>query len=254
MDNSVRSECYHNSCTCNKQCFYFLFYFQVRPLRGKPDQRINSTPFLPPPKSTPFSSQHQTEEVLDAIFPPREWEEENQLWVQKVSSAPSTRLDVLQLGELLEKKLQQREAKETGICSVRRELYSQCFDELIRQATINCAEMGLMLLRVRNEIQMTLVAYQTLYESSVAFGIRKALQAEQGMTDLEKRISELESQKLELNKKLEDQRAKCDAIQKRESEKRQIEAKKHAEEIQFLKKINQQLKVEILFVSFFFFF
>lgn len=36
---------------------------------------------------------------------------------------------------------------------------------------------------------MTIAAYQTLYESSVAFGMRKALQAEQGKSDMEKRVS-----------------------------------------------------------------
>lgn len=49
-------------------------------------------------------------------------------------------------------------------------------DELIRQVTVNCAERGLLLLRVRDEIKMTLAAYQTLYQSSIAFGMRKALQ------------------------------------------------------------------------------
>ena len=38
-------------------------------------------------------------------------------------------------------------------------------------------------------------------------------------------------------------KAKCDAIEKREAERRAIEEKKHAEEIQFLKRTNQQLKV-----------
>ena len=38
------------------------------------------------------------------------------------------------------------------------------------QVTINCAERGLLLLRVRDEMRMTIMAYQTLYESSVAFG------------------------------------------------------------------------------------
>lgn len=52
--------------------------------------------------------------------------------------------------------------------------------------TINCTERGLVLLRVRDEIQMTIDAYQTLYESSMAFGMRKALRAEQGKTDMEK--------------------------------------------------------------------
>ena len=37
---------------------------------------------------------------------------------------------------------------------------------------------------------------------------------------------------------------KCDAVEKRESEKRQLEEKKHQEELQALKKTNQQLKVQ----------
>lgn len=66
-------------------------------------------------------------------------------------------------------------------------------DELIRQVAINCAERGLLLLRVRDELQMTLRAYQTLYESSVAFGMRKALMAEQGKSDLERKVRRLPS-------------------------------------------------------------
>ena len=40
-------------------------------------------------------------------------------------------------------------------------------------------------------------------------------------------------------------KAKCEAIEKREAERRAIEEKKHAEEIQFLKRTNQQLKVSV---------
>ncbi len=39
---------------------------------------------------------------------------------------------------------------------------------------------------------------------------------------------------------------KCDAVEKRESEKRQLDDKKHQEELQALKKTNQQLKVRHL--------
>jgi dynein light intermediate chain, axonemal len=67
-------------------------------------------------------------------------------------------------------------------------LYAQCFDEIIRQVTINCAERGLLLLRVRDEMRMTVSAYQTLYESAVAFGMRKALQTEQGKSEMEARM------------------------------------------------------------------
>ena len=39
-----------------------------------------------------------------------------------------------------------------------------CADELIRQATIERPERGLVLLRVRDEIRMTIAAYRTLYQ------------------------------------------------------------------------------------------
>jgi len=105
----------------------------------------------------------QTEDILNSILPPREWTEDGQLWIQYVSSTPATRLDVINLQEQLDLKLQQRQARETGICPVREELYAQCFDELIRQITINCAERGLLLLRVRDELRMTVAAYQVFH-------------------------------------------------------------------------------------------
>lgn len=90
--------------------------------------------------------------------------------------------------EQLDQKLQQRQARETGICPIREELYSQCFDELIRQITISCAERGLLLLRVRDEIRMTIAAYQSLYESSIAYGMRKALMAEQKKVEMQNTV------------------------------------------------------------------
>ncbi|XP_075293991.1 axonemal dynein light intermediate polypeptide 1 [Opisthocomus hoazin] len=211
---------------------------QARPLKG-----ASPPPVLPPPVPPPPA--RQLRELLNAMLPPREWEATGRRWVQEVSAAPGTRPDVVQLQEQLDLRLRQRQARETGICPVRRELYGQCFDELIRETTINCAERGLLLLRVRDELQMTIATYQTLYESSVAFGMRKALQDEQGKSDMEKRIAELEEEKRELERQLSEQKAKCEAIEKRESEKRQIEEKKHTEEVQFLKRTNQQLKAQL---------
>jgi dynein light intermediate chain len=40
-------------------------------------------------------------------------------------------------------------------------------------------------MRVRDELKMTISAYETLYESSVTFGMRKQLQSEQGAPQLE---------------------------------------------------------------------
>jgi len=205
----------------------------------------NSPPLSKKNQNNDSKNLQQTDEILNSILPPREWTETNQLWVQHVSSTPATRLDVINLQEQLDMRLQQRQARETGICPVRRELYSQCFDELIRQVTINCAERGLLLLRVRDEIRMTIAAYQTLYESSVAFGMRKTLMAEQGKADLEKKVVELEDDKRDLERQVNELKSKIDQIEKRNSEQRSVEEKKHNEEIQYLKKTNQQLKTQL---------
>ncbi|XP_065179600.1 33 kDa inner dynein arm light chain, axonemal-like [Sycon ciliatum] len=187
----------------------------------------------------------ETDEILSAILPPREWQESGQLWVQPVSSTPATRMEVLGLKELLDTRIQQRQARETGICPVRRELYSQCFDEIIRQVTIECSERGLLLLRVRDEIKMTLQAYQTLYESSVAFGMRKALQSEQGKSDMKERIVELEEEVKQQEKMVADWKNKYEALEKREAERRVADQTKHQEEMQFAKRTNQQLKTQL---------
>ncbi|KAM6936282.1 axonemal dynein light intermediate polypeptide 1 [Lycodopsis pacificus] len=213
-----------------------------RPLRVSPQQSIsNPVPPPPKPKSASADASKQKNEILNSILPPREWMEENQLWMQHVSCAPCTRPDVIRLEEQLDIKLQKWLARETGICPVRRKLYSQCFDELIRQVTINDAERGLLLLRVRDEIQLTIVAYQTLYESSMASGIRKALQAKQGKADMEKTICDLEEEKEDLKKQLNKQRAIYETTEKTENETQQLEEKKLSEEIEFLKTTNKQL-------------
>jgi len=147
----------------------------------------------------------------------------------------ATRLDVIQLQEALDQRLMERQARETGICPVREELYAQCFDELIRQVTINCPERGLLLLRVRDQIKMSIAAYQTLYQSSVTFGTRKHLQAEHGKAETEEQIAELESQKKALEARVVELKNKCEAIERREAERRSIDERKRKEELEFLK-------------------
>ncbi|XP_063702024.1 putative inner dynein arm light chain, axonemal [Culicoides brevitarsis] len=187
----------------------------------------------------------ETEEILNSILPPRTWEEDGQLWTQTVSSTPATRQDVINLQEMLDTRLQQSQARETGICPVRRELYTQCFDELIRQVTINCAERGLLLLRVRDEIAMSMEAYETLYCSSVSFGMRKALQSQEGKEELQERIKLLEEEKDKLSNSITDMKIKAEQAERRNAELRASEEKKHAEEVAFLKKTNTQLKSQL---------
>lgn len=196
-------------------------------------------------KTTDPTAVPQTEDILNSILPPREFEEDGQKWVQFVSSTPATRLDVLNLQDHLDQRLLQRQARETGICPVREELYAQGFDEIIRQVTVNCAERGLLLLRVRDEARMTLAAYRTLYESSVAFGMRKALQAEQNKVDMQAAIRNLEREKEELERQVQELNTKCEAIERREADRRAADEKKHAEEVALYRKTHQTLTSQL---------
>ena len=124
----------------------------------------------------------------------------------------------MNLQDDLDKRLQEKQARETGICPIREELFAQCFDELIRQITIQCAERGFLLVRVRDEIKMTIQAYQTLYESSIAYGMRKALMAEQRKNEMHSKIKELEDACLELQQDITTKEQQKEDIQRKDEE------------------------------------
>ncbi|KAL6109691.1 dnali1 [Pungitius sinensis] len=198
------------------------------------------------PKAAAADSQRLgSREILNFIFPPRELMRGNKLWVQQVSIAPCTTRDVICLKEQLEMKLQQSLAMEVGLCPQRRGLYSQCFDELIRQITINCTEKGLLLLRVRDDVQKTFAAYQKLFESGYAFGMRKALQAEVDKKGRRQTISDLEEENEELKNEVNKLRALNETTEKRNNESRRVKNKERNEEIKLLEKSNKQLKKQL---------
>ena len=170
-------------------------------------------------------------DYLNSILPPREYQDMGQLWVQYVSPSPATRLDVVNLQDELDKKLQERQARETGICPIREELYSQSFDEIIRQVTINCAERGFLLVRVRDEIKMTIQAYQTLYESSIAYGMRKALQAEQAKAEMLIKIQNIEDECADLEDKVDELKRKINRMLKDETGDKERQAEAHQEDV-----------------------
>ncbi|CAM9110364.1 unnamed protein product, partial [Heterosigma akashiwo] len=78
---------------------------------------------------------------------------------------------------------------------------------------------------------MTIAAYQTLYESSIAFGMRKALMAEQRKAEMETKIRQLENDNEELEGQIRELGARIEAAQRREEERREQEEAAHAEEV-----------------------
>ena len=171
--------------------------------------------------------------------------ENNQLWVRYVSATPATSADVLNLEQRLNKKLDQLGARPNGICPIREELYSQCFDEIIRQITLNCVERGNQLVRVRDEARMLKSSLQQLYDSSIAYGLKKALIAYQTKTDMYDAVKALSKENNELKKKIAHlEQEEADIIAKEEEESSRIQAA-HETEKKAMRDEISRTKVEL---------
>lgn len=92
---------------------------------------------------------------------------------------------------------------------------------------------------------MTIAAYQTLYESSIAFGIRKALMAQQKKMENEREISQLELDTRDLQSQIEELATRCEVVVRREEEKKEAEEIRHREETDQLRSINDKLKANL---------
>jgi dynein light intermediate chain len=181
------------------------------------------------------------DEMIYAMIPAREWVEESGIWSQKVSMEPASRMDVITLQEKLDAKLSERKAREAGICPVREELYSQAFDELIRQVALDGPERGLIMMRVRDEMRMTIDAYKTLFASSVAFGVKKQLQAEKGLPELQAEAEAMREEVKKMDLEVTELKAQIEIADRREAERKAADDKRRKEEQDFLKYQGQHL-------------
>ena len=100
--------------------------------------------------------------------------------------------------------------------------------------TLDLPERGLLLLRIRDEIRMTMDAYRTLYESSITFGVRKQLQAEEGLPELEATLAELLEKKKAAEALVLATKSKLELMERRLLERRALEDKQRAEEIVYV--------------------
>ena len=76
---------------------------------------------MPSVKAQP--SQQRAEDYLNSILPPKEYTEKGKLWVRYVSPTPATKVDVLNLKIMLDKRLESGSARDVGICPIRESLF-----------------------------------------------------------------------------------------------------------------------------------
>jgi dynein light intermediate chain len=89
---------------------------------------------------------------------------------------------------------------------------------------------------------MTIQAYQTLYESSVAYGMRKALQAEQRKSEMLIKINQLNDNNDELESEVDDLRRKIESLLKQEKREKELGEKRHQDNLKSINDDNQVIK------------
>lgn len=119
------------------------------------------------------------------------------------STIPSTKHDLFQLQDRFDTMLYKAEALEIGLCPKRRRIYNDLFDELIRTITLQCAERGLLLARIKNEFLQWMNTYEEVYASGMAYGLRQYLCKTEEKLKYEHVIKELEADCEQLRAELE---------------------------------------------------
>ena len=175
---------------------------------------------------------YSVKDALNRLLPPKKITDKDQEWVQYVTCTPVAKADVVNLQENLDRRLQTEQARETGICPIREKLYTECFDELIRQITLNCLERGILLTRIKKELNMTVNSYQSLYESSIAYGIRTLLLAEEEKKKLNDEIGKIEKECEDLEVEIQEIDYKLKEHKETDDKNRQALKLKHIEEIE----------------------
>ena len=84
---------------------------------------------------------------------------------------------------------------------------------------------------------MRIAAYQTLYESSLAFAVRKAVQGEEEKAVVENKIKEIMADTREKQKYISELQERCDGADDLNQERWQAMKKKQAQEIKSLKEL-----------------
>ena len=196
---------------------------------------------------------YSVKDALNRLLPPKKITDKDQEWVQYVTCTPVAKSDVVNLQENLDRRLQTEQARETGICPIREKLYTECFDELIRQITLNCLERGILLTRIKKELNMTVNSYQSLYESSIAYGIRTLLLAEEEKKRLNDDIGKIEKECEDLEVEIQEIEYKLKEHKEEDDKNREALKMKHIEEIeenrQKGKVIKEKLREKLTFIG-----
>ena len=116
-------------------------------------------------------------------------------------------------------------------------------DEIIRQVTINCAERGLLLTDIRDELQLTLKSYQELVEQARDFGFRKVQQTKEIEEQLKAEYEKLLQKKNALEAEIMEGKIKMSSTYRKFRDLRQATERTRNLKLAYLQRSNDQFFV-----------
>lgn len=187
----------------------------------------------------------ETIDFLDTLLPPRNFTEGPMEWRLHASPVQTSRSDVIKLEEQLDQLLKDRKARDKGICPVRSELFEDCMNELIREVALDQRERGSLLREIKDELEQSIEAYNALYESAVAHGVRSAIHGEQDKSALKAQNDTLEQEIQAFEDKIKELKQRIETAEKNDKEETATREKEHAEAVAKLKAENSELRKKL---------
>eukprot|EP00658_Telonema_sp_P-2_P028667 TRINITY_DN21924_c0_g1_i1.p1 TRINITY_DN21924_c0_g1~~TRINITY_DN21924_c0_g1_i1.p1 ORF type:complete len:245 (+),score=54.25 TRINITY_DN21924_c0_g1_i1:252-986(+) len=157
----------------------------------------------------------------------------------------SPRIDALTLTNKLNHELSDKQARLEGICPVRRELFANCFDDLIRRVTHDCTERGLMLQRIRDEVRLSTDAYRTVFEGSVDTVTNTAWESDEEITNMKHYIKTIEGEVDNLQNQVNTMEAEKHRAAKEASEMLSQMREEHGKRVKSIEDNNAQIEAFI---------
>ena len=209
------------------------------------------TSIIPMPKFEPEKPDPEKESLknfLDSILPPKKIIENDLIFYHFVSCDSAIVNDVIKLSHNLDNQLKIRGAKEKGICEIREKLFFECFEEIIREVTIVCMQRGDLLNRIKLEMNYSINYYRKLYESLIAYSLRKELQEKKKFIKLQNKQKSLEDEINELENEINEKEQLFEKKEREEREREEQAQIDHNEAMKVLKfdnenKTNQAIKI-----------
>ena len=134
-------------------------------------------------------STSRTGRILEKLLPSRKWARDDPSlglnsnfseagldskphFVQRVSTVPPSRAELETMMEKFDARLKKLSARPHlgNICPIRQKLYSELFDEVIRQVTLEMPERGMLLVRIRDELRLRIMTMLAIQDYASGFG------------------------------------------------------------------------------------